>query len=244
MLRALSAAGLLCVVSSACPAQTALLPAVADNTLYEDESGSLSNGSGEYSFVGITAMNLRRRALIRFDFSSIPAGSTITSVTLTLNMSRGVSSPTAVSLHRALASWGEANSDAPDEEGAGAPSKPGDATWVHRQFSTTTWGTPGGDFDPVIASIVAVGGLGSYSWPSTPTLVAQAQAMLDSPAGNFGWLLLGDESSVPTAKRFDTRENAVAANRPVLSVQYVIPAPGACGLLAVGGMLTARRRRV
>lgn len=243
MFRTVVAAGVVSIACAALPGQTVQLSPVADNTLYEDDGGSLSNGSGEYSFVGVTAMNLRRRTLTRFDFSSIPAGSTITGVTLTLNMSRGVSSPTVVTLHRAAAAWGEGASDAENEEGTGAPSAPGDATWKHTFFSTSSWAMRGGDFDEIIASSVNVGGTGFYTWPSTPLLVAQAQSMLDTPAGNFGWLLLGDETSQPTAKRFDTRENATAANRPVLSVEYVVPGPGLSAVMAVGAAVFARRRR-
>ncbi len=243
MFRVLALAVAAIVVSPMAQAATVQLSPVADNTLFEDEGGALSNGAGEYSFVGVTAMNLRRRALTRFDFSLIPAGSTITGVTLRLNMSRGVSSPTIVTLHRALSAWGEGTSDAENEEGTGAPSTPGDATWKHTVFNTATWTTPGGDFDQIIASTVNVGGTGFYTWPSTPLLVAQAQAMLDAPVGNFGWLLLGDESSSPTAKRFDTRENAAAGNRPVLSVDYVIPAPGCTALLGGAALLLGRRRR-
>src|SRR5438067_12897809 len=45
--------------------------------------------------------------------------------------------------------------------------------------------------------------------------------VLDNPASNFGWLVLGDETAIATAKRFDTRESA---SPPVLTIQY-IPGP-------------------
>ena len=44
---------------------------------------------------------------------------------------------------------------------------------------------------------------------------ADVQSWLDDPASNFGWLVLGDESEIPTAKRFDTRESA---SPPVLTI--------------------------
>jgi hypothetical protein len=224
-------------------AEVVSLSPAADNTLYEDDAGALSNGAGERLFAGMTIMNARRRALIRFDFSPIPAGSQITGVTLRMNMSRGGSALADVSLHRALAPWGEGASDAEAEEGIGAPAAPGDATWIHRAFSTTPWTAPGGDFDPLAASTVGVGGVGPATWPSTPLLVAQAQSMLDDPSMNFGWLLLGDETSVPpTAKRFDSREHPTMANRPVLEVSYIIPAPGASAMLIATPALLRRRR--
>ena len=40
---------------------------------------------------------------------------------------------------------------------------------------------------------------------------------LDNPASNFGWLVLGDETAVATAKRFDTRESA---SPPMLTIEF------------------------
>ena len=52
-------------------------------------------------------------------------------------------------------------------------------------------------------------------------MIADVQAWLDNPANNFGWLVLGDETAIGTAKRFDTRESA---SPPMLAIQY-IPGP-------------------
>ena len=91
---------------------TVELPSVADNTLYEDDNGLLSNGAGEYFFagrVGNSGGDKFRRGLIRFGLSTIPSTATINSVTLDLNMSRTrFTSNQAVSLHTVLADWGEA----------------------------------------------------------------------------------------------------------------------------------------
>jgi len=51
-------------------------------------------------------------------------------------------------------------------------------------------------------------------------MVADVQLWLNTPANNFGWLVLGNESGSQTAKKFDTRENSNPANRPVLTVFY------------------------
>ena len=50
--------------------------------------------------------------------------------------------------------------------------------------------------------------------------MADVQSWLDSPAANFGWLLLGNESISQTTKRFDSKDNEEEANRPVLAVEY------------------------
>jgi hypothetical protein len=207
------------------PTTVALGPS-KDNTLYESATGALSNGAGMHFFAGNTATPQTRRGVIAFDVAgSIPAGSTITSVTLRLSMSRTISGPQTVALRRLLADWGEGTSDALGEEGGGAAATPGDATWVHRFFSSATWASPGGDFAPTASASISVGGLGFYTWGSTPAMVADVQAWLNTPGSNFGWLLLGNEASAATAKSFDTKENPVAANRPVLTVNYTAPAP-------------------
>src|SRR5207247_649486 len=65
-----------------------------DNTLYQDPTGSLSNGAGPGFFVGATASLNIRRAVVAFDIAaSIPAGATITAATLTLHMSSTQTTP-------------------------------------------------------------------------------------------------------------------------------------------------------
>lgn len=206
-------------------ADTVTLVASRDNTLYEQVGGGLSNGAGEYIFAGTTATtNLRRRALLHFDVhAAVPAGSTVTGVALQLNMSRTISNAQAVSLHRVTADWGEGTSDALLEEGGGAAATVGDATWEHRFYDTATWAAMGGDFDPTPRATVAVVGLGPYTWGSTLEMVADAQAWLNSPASNFGWVVIGNESITGSAKRFDSRENAAPANRPRLTIEFTPP---------------------
>ena len=47
------------------------------------------------------------------------------------------------------------------------------------------------------------------------------QGWLDNPAGNYGWLVRGNESSVGSAKRFDSKDNPFPSLRPVLTVDFV-----------------------
>ena len=195
-----------------------------DNTLYEYDplEGDLSNALGNHFFTGLTLMDHLRRGVLAFDIAgSIPAGSTITGVTLSLNMSRTMpETARIVELHKLLADWGEGTSVAPDPEGQGAPATPNDATWRHRFFDTIFWTTEGGDFSATVSASQSVGGVGQYTW-SSAQMVADVQAWLDNPASNFGWLLLGNESDLGSAKRFDTRESA---SPPMLTIQY-IPGP-------------------
>jgi len=192
-----------------------------DNTLYEydPDVGDLSNALGMHFFAGKTAMNALRRGVLAFDITgNIPPGSTITGASLSANMSRTPTNTAfVVELHKLLADWGEGTSIAPGQEGAGTPATPNDATWRHRFFDTIFWSTQGGDFSATVSASQMVGGLGHYTW-SSAQMVADVQGWLDNPASNFGWLMLGDEVSSPTSKRFDTREST---NPPVLAITYV-----------------------
>ncbi len=199
-----------------------VLIASKDNTLYENAAGSLSNGTGQHFFAGNNSGNLSRRALLSFDLAipTIPANTQVASAVLTLNMSRTTSGGEVVELHRAEADWGEGTSAASGQEGGGGAATTNDATWLHRFFDSTTWAQPGGDFSSTISAEQTVAGLGEYSWGSTPQMVADVQGWIDNPGSNFGWVLVGNESSASSAKRFDTHENATAANQPRLTITF------------------------
>ena len=161
-----------------------------DNTLYEYDpaEGDQSNGAGFHFFAGENGMGELRRGVLAFDVAgTIPAASTITAVSLTLNMSMTPAGAETVELHKLLADWGEGTSHAPMGEGDGAPATPNDATWRHRFFDTIFWTTQGGDFSATVSASQSVGGIGQYTW-SSAQMVADAQSWLDNPASNLaGW---------------------------------------------------------
>jgi hypothetical protein len=198
---------------------------IKDNTLYEYDptEGDLSNALGFHFFAGTTGTSELRRGVLAFDIAgNVPAGSTITGVTLTLNMSRtALTDPRTVELHKLLADWGEGTSQASGEEGMGAPATSNDATWRHRFFDTIFWTSEGGDFSTTVSASQSVGDIGVYMW-SSPQMATDVQSWLDDPSTNFGWLVLGDESINGTAKRFDTREST---DPPVLTIQYETQGP-------------------
>lgn len=208
---------------------TVSLSAVKDNTLYQSNTGNLSDGKGEFLFIGRTNANttpdgLIRRAILKFDVAaSIPANATITSASLIMNMNR-TSMTTAhnTTVHTVNADWGEGNSNGTSNEGGGAPSQTNDATWIHRFFPSTNWTTAGGDFNPTPSASTNVGAIGIYTWTSAQ-LAADVQNWLNNPATNFGWIILGNETIIHTAKRFNSREHPTVALRPQLSVTYTIP---------------------
>ncbi|HEX6882443.1 MAG TPA: hypothetical protein VF530_03620 [Planctomycetota bacterium] len=266
MTNAMLSAGLTLGLLAAAPGpnQVQLAPS-KDNTLFEpDDLGERSNALGPQMFAGRIGgfgggVGLRR-GLLAFDVAgSVPAGAMITSATLTLECSRvpllDNGTPRTHALHRATADWGEGTSEAGINVGTGDDPTPGDATWSHTFFPGSFWASPGGDFVGGASGTISVPSTGSYTFASTPQLVADVQDMLDSPAGNFGWVLLGEEVASPVARAFDTREAPTYPNydgtAPVLTIEFTLPAVPAVGpwglgaltlLLVGGGALLASRR--
>lgn len=202
----------------------------ADTTLIEFGSGFWANGKGEFFFCGKTNEGYRRRALILFDVASaVPAGSTITAVSLQVRCSKTTAGTHTSTLHRMLESWSEGVTNAGGSEGGGAPAVIGDTTWHHRTYNTVFWGTPGGVFTGASSGSAAIGGANVvYTFSSTPGMVADVQFWLDNPGQNFGWMLRGNEGPDHTAKRFDSRDNPVVNDRPKLTITYTPPPPPSC----------------
>ncbi len=200
---------------------TIQLAPIRDNTMYQ-ESGTLSNGAGSHFFAGATQGGTRRRGLLAFDLSGIPASAQILDARLDMFCSRTIVGSVSVELHRAQADWGEAGSDATAEEGQGAPAQPGDATWTHAFLPTTAWTSAGGDFAPIASAISSVGFPGPYAWTG-PLLRDDVQAWVSEALPNYGWVVVGAEDIFGSTKRFDSRDNVDPARRPVLTVTYRAP---------------------
>lgn len=205
-------------------ADEAKLGAVKDNTLYQTFGSPKSNGAGVYFFTGKNNGGSRRRALMQFDIAAaIPEGSKITSVTLRLHCSRSRSITRDFFLHRLVSDWGEGDSNAGSPGGRGADPSPGDATWEHTFFPDKFWERQGGDYVTESSAGTQMSFIDFYTWGSTAELVADVQAWLDGTAANFGWILLGGESTNQSAKRLDTHENTNSEHRPLLTVQFTPP---------------------
>ena len=208
----------LVALAASAHANTVSIPCQRHNTLYQ-ESGDLSDGVGPTIIAGREDFDYTfslRRGLVRFAVDIyIPAGSTITNVQLVLNCARSESNA-ATSLLRVTQGWGAASSDAGYPGDAGALARPGDATWVYRSWPGSPWTTAGGDFSAVVASIPTTP-LGTVTIGSTSSTVNEVQSWLNTPASNFGWLLVGNEST----------SNAATANvffaGPTLTVSYLPP---------------------
>ncbi len=208
-----------CSLSASVMAETVMIEATQDNTLYESPQGALSNGVGLFMFVGQTNENQSRRAVLAFkNLDAIPSDAQIQSVKLHLYLSRERSDETVIRLSRLAADWGEGRSHATGQEGAGAGSTADSATWIHRFYSNLSWNSPGGDFSPTPSAQMSVNATGFYSFESTDSMVADVQDWLADPASNYGWIMV-DGDITQSAKRFNTREGIIS-RAPMLEVEY------------------------
>lgn len=224
------------------------LSATRDAAIYESFDGSLGNGAGRYLFAGKNNQNRARRSLVHFDVAGmLPTGATITAVRLQLNMSQGSGGPSLVSLHRASTDWSTGASNPDDPEGSGTTALADDATWLFSSAdgagSGMAWSVAGGDFTASASASVLTSSLGLYTFTSDQ-LLADVTSFASDPNANFGWFILGDESLLGGARRFDSSEgSALGGIGPTLIIEYTtVPAPGAIALLLLAGFITRRRR--
>ncbi len=184
------------------PATTSVnLTASKDNTIYQESENS--NGAGAWFFAGATDNGNNgalRRALLAFNLSSIPAGSTVASAALTLKMDRTIAPAYSFSIHKLLADWGEGTANADIQEGTGAIASATDATWLKPFFGQApVWTTPGADFSATKSATTVVTAETNYIW-AAPQMAYDINGWLAAPTTHFGWLLKSDtESSVKPA---------------------------------------------
>ena len=230
-------------VSSA--ASLSLFPA-ADATLYEDATGRVANGAGEFLFAGRTnlATNPNRRSLLRFDLSGLPPGAVVTSASLRLHMVAVVTSEALVNLHRVTSGWTAGPSDPIGNEAAGVPASAGDATWLHASFSSILWTASGGDAVTSPSASVLIGTISVYHIWAGSGVLSDVQTWAANPSVNFGWMLRTDETVPFTAKRFESGNSLNVALRPLLTLEYsIVPEPAAAALLGTVALAAGSRRR-
>ncbi len=220
--------GILCIVVLSWPAcslaATVNLNAVEDTFI---NSGAANNNAGATGWfdAGRDGVGGIRRGLLRFDLSSIPAGSTVTSATLQLT---AVKIPgngpvnSTFDLFRMLAAWKEGAKGGSN----GAAASAGETTWNARLHGTAAWTSPGAKSNAVAtaSASTAVGSTDNakYSWTG-PGLGADVQLWANDPTQNFGWLLTSRaEASSRSVRGCTSRQGGAGA--PLLTVVYT-PAP-------------------
>lgn len=226
MAKSLLAALCVSVLAAYSVADVIVIDSDRDNTIYEVAGAGLSNGQGTYMFSGSDVFGVRRRALVRFDLSGIPEGSTILHATLLLMMPIAAPGAETVELHRIIRDWGESGSEAIGliQQTAGSTAWAGDATWDDAFHNTQPWNNPGGDYLSIPSGTVSVLGIGTYGWSSSLVL-QDVRGWTRNEGTNFGWLLMHqDEASVNSLRCFHTHESGDISSRPKLIIDYLPPA--------------------
>jgi glucose/arabinose dehydrogenase len=196
-----------------------------DATLYEEATGALANGTGRNLFAGRTGDNAEfadRRALLYFDVAGeLPPDAEVLSASLRMRCTKIPvgGTDTTQSIYRVTRDWNEGPTAATGAGGTGAAAQAGDVTWIHTASPSALWATPGGDFINSARATIPVGDTGLYTWSGT-NIALDVIDWLAHPETNFGWMLLGDEATDKSARRYDSREATNPANRPVLVVRY------------------------
>ncbi len=207
------------------------LNVVADTTLSESD---VNNNLGGHGFVMSgralgSGSSGRRRALLRFDTSTIPPGSRIDSATLSVDVPLGRGGAAGFGVHRLLLDWGEGTKGNPSPFGGGflgnlgSPASAGEATWNSRKHAEDDWSDPGAVGDHVTAAsattLIDTGGQAVWTGSGLAEDVAFWAA---NPGLNFGWIVVGQSEDIAgIAKRLGSREGG---NGAVLNVRYTPPA--------------------
>lgn len=153
----------------------------------------------------------KKRTLYRFDVSSVPSGAAIVNATLELYLLNGAGTPVTMEAREVLENWVEGNglNTHFTTEGVSWDTQPligGTAAGVQKVENTTGW----------------------YAF----TLTDLVQQWVDGSKPNYGVALMDrDEAAIAVNfKAFASSENADAAKRPVLRIQYAPPVVSVTGV--------------
>ncbi len=231
------------------------LPANHDTT-FNSKYTTYSDGGGPATFAGTDGQDAVHRSVISFDVSSIPAGSTITSVQLILTLGQappqGPGTAT-ISLYDVTRSWGEGTNGSTASgiagTGHGYPANPGDATWGAAEYEQLLWTNAGGDSASTASATLYLNNAtigNAFTWSSSQ-MATDVQNWLNNPSNNNGWELINaNEKTAYSLYGFYSREWATfpggeASQEPALVVTYtpptVVPVP--VWAVAAAGMFTA-----
>jgi Secretion system C-terminal sorting domain len=194
-----------------------------DNTVYSEDMNK-SQGAGIDFIAGRNSNGDLRRALLKFDVSTIPNTATVTQVVLELNLNKvpsGAPFLSTVSLYALSQDWGEGTSNNAGSPGQGGTATSADCTWDYTFWSVSQWTNAGGDFGTTLLATNDVGSINGIKFWSGSNLTSKVQDWVDGTTPNNGIIMVGDETTNKTSKRFNSRENGT--NPPKLIVTILGP---------------------
>lgn len=205
------------------------VPSAADTTIFSINPDNSLGSEPDLIVGGLARGGHRARMLVRFPgVTNLPPGAVVSSASVSFSVTKenSIGPVASVGLHRVLQGWGEGAGFGQTGSAAGQ----GAATWVNRAHPATAWAAPGGlagtDFAGTASAQSTWDAAARYTFASTPGLVADVEAWRSLPGSNHGWILIASNEGVArSARRVSGREVAVAAQRPVLRVEYTLPPP-------------------
>jgi hypothetical protein len=174
------------------------------------------------------------RGYLRFDLSSIPAGSTIDSATLVLTQVPGASRNDDI-VNARIAVYGLNN------VAGNTPQNWDEATFEPSLKGTEDVTTLAGvtDLDDNVAGVTET--IGGVAGARTITLTGAPLASFLQTRfgdGSLATFILSNDDATDRGFGIGTKENADPLTHPMLTIEYsLIPEPASCGMLAISGLL-------
>ena len=188
-------------------AQTIIqLTPVADT--YLDASNSTTN-YGTTTFFSIEGENTRlKRALLKFDLSTLPSNATIVSASLVLQKVGTDVTANDVSVYRMGTTTPAQNWT---ETGASWDKYTGSSSWTVSGANSDIFATP--------YATTSVSANGSYSW----TVTSLVNDWVNNSIANNGIMLRANPEQSGNQPLFDFNSKQAASNQPVLVITYSLP---------------------
>jgi hypothetical protein len=251
--------GLVLVMMCVSAAQAAVLE-IQDTTVNGDgtnvqDAGTRAGTSQDLNYGVSPIWNIRgvvnvedggeRGVLSWFDISSIPAGQTVDSATLTLRIRCTYAIPSYAEVGRVLEPWG-AGALLCNEGLSDNAVNPGEITWNNREHDTVPWTDPGlqqnggvgASRDMGFAIDVAVNDGNWFVSVDVKDIVA---TWVEDGDPNYGFILNHTLPSGTSGWEVSMSED-IAERRPKLVINYT-PEPASLVLVGLGGVALLRRRR-
>ncbi|MEZ6035156.1 MAG: DUF2341 domain-containing protein [Planctomycetaceae bacterium] len=190
--------------SSLSTAPTALaLSAVADTYIDKGATGT-NYGVATSLVVDRSGGDIgNQRALLKFDLSTLPAGTVILSASLQMHATQN-SGAFNINVYELTENWVEGNVN-------GTASV---ASWTQRQTGTN-WTTAGGTYDPTVVATLNTGATGQHNWDITSLVTAWQSG----EKVNNG-IIIGSPDTGTTTIVYDSREGTTP---PVLQLSVLLP---------------------
>ncbi|MEO2168391.1 MAG: DNRLRE domain-containing protein, partial [bacterium] len=177
------------------------LPANSDASI--EEKSKDHNHSSESEIKVKYKAGEDKRGLLSFDLSALPAGATINSAELFVNV-KDAKSGLLVELRRNTEEWVES-----------------EVTWDERS-SGNSWSQAGGSFESAILATIDPSSSGSQGITSA-ALTDLIEDWASGAAGNYGLALVSDEQNAQEVKVYSSEDSSRA---PYIDVEYCCPNTG------------------